>query len=71
MTEISLSKKVSLYKAESIPRKTPISMAIEIAEIAKIAVFGNVKPHHSNDVHDEQHHREEVTKIHSTHFDFK
>ena len=44
ITEMILSKKVSLYNAERIPKKTPIIMAITIAETAKIAVFGNVSP---------------------------
>ena len=40
--EIILSKKVSLYNAESIPKNMPVMMAITIAETARTAVFGNV-----------------------------
>ncbi len=40
--EIILSKKVFWNNAESIPKNTPIIIAIVIAETAKIAVFGKV-----------------------------
>ena len=42
ITEITLSKIVSLYKADKIPKNIPITIAIVIAEIAKIAVLGKV-----------------------------
>ena len=42
ITAIILSKKVSLYKADKIPKTIPNSNAITIAKIAKTAVFGNV-----------------------------
>ncbi len=40
--DMTLSKTVSLKTADKIPKNMPIMIAIVIAEIAKIAVFGKV-----------------------------